>query len=85
MPFPWIKDEKNFFFVSPTFHEDQMPGDIRSLINEAYNGYCTSMVQETNKGGITVYVVYLEDCKSYKQILVCNDELTVYKEFEKSK
>ena len=75
----------NWLYNITTFHEDQMPGDIRSLINEEYNGYTISMVQEINKGGITVYVVYLEDYNSYKQILVCNDELTVYKEFEKSK
>jgi len=81
-----VYDKKgHWLYTITTFREDQMPGEIRSLVKEAYSGYTISLVHEISQGDITLYSVQLEDCTSYKQVLVYQGEITVYKEFEKSR
>jgi len=62
-----------------------MPGDTRSLVKSGFNGYTISLVQEVTRGNTTLYKVHLEDASGYKKILVHNDEITVYEEYDKSK
>ena len=75
----------NWLFTIITYNEAQMPQDIRSLVKANYGGYSISMVQEISQGDVTLYKVHLEDCNSLKQILVHNNEITVYEEFTKSR
>ena len=75
----------NWLFTITTYNEAQMPQDIRLLVKANYGGYSISMVQEVSQGDVTLYKVHLEDCSSIKQILVRNNEITVYEEFAKSR
>lgn len=68
-----------------TYNEDQLPLQIRSLVNANYNGYTITLVQEISQENITMHLVHLEDCSSIKQILVYDNEITVYGAFTKSK
>ena len=67
-----------------TYSELEMPEHIKTLIKESYEHFGITMVQEIRKGIDLVYLVYLEDNVSCKQIIVCGDDLTVYMEYEKS-
>lgn len=75
----------NWLYTVITYQEDQLPRDIRSLVNAAYKDFTISLVQEIRQGIITVYKVHLENCNRMKQILVHDGEITVYEEYAKSK
>lgn len=75
----------NWLYSIINYQEDQMPANIRSLVKSAYKGFSISLVQEVSQNDITLYKIHLEDCNSLKQILVYNDEITVYEDYTKSK
>lgn len=75
----------NWLYTIITYPEDQMPQDTRSLIKENYSGFTISVVKEISQGGINLHLVYLEDCATFKQIIVYNGEMTVYQDLQKSR
>jgi hypothetical protein len=73
----------NWIYSIIDYQEDDLPAAVKSLVRDSYKDFSITLVQELIQGGITCYKVFLENCRSYKQILVNNDEMVVYKEFEK--
>lgn len=81
-----VYDKKgNWVYTIITYYEDQMPADIRALVKSAYNDFTISLVHEISQGGYNIYKVHLEDSTRLKQVLVYNNEITVYNEFTKSR
>ncbi len=68
-----------------TYNEDKLPTTVKDMVVAAYPNFNITLVQEIKQGDITIHKVFLEDCTSFKQVLVHNDELTLYEDFKKSK
>jgi hypothetical protein len=75
----------NWLYSIITYTEDQMPKEVKFLINDAYPGYNITLVHEITQGSTFLYDVFIEDSSHLKQILVQDQDLTVYKEYTKSK
>jgi thioredoxin-related protein len=73
----------NWVYTIINYKEDDLPAAVKNLVKSSYKDFSIAFVQELNQGDITCYKVFLENCRSYKQILVHNDEITVFQEFEK--
>ncbi|MEO6719569.1 MAG: hypothetical protein ABIN67_04345, partial [Ferruginibacter sp.] len=67
------------------YYEDDLPDYITSMVKNAYKHLNISLVQEILEGDVRVYEIHLENDTTLKQILVCNGEITEYKNFKKSK
>ena len=59
-----------------------MPAKIRAKVKSAYEDFDISMVQELYESGILVYLVHLEDSRNFKRVLICDDGLTLYRDYK---
>lgn len=73
----------NWKYTIINCQEVDLPQNVKDLLNNNYIGYSISLVQEISQGELSFYKVYLENCKSFKQVLVSGDEIIIYNEFEK--
>ena len=74
----------NWSYTMITYHEDQMPQNIKSLIKDNYKGFTISLIHEIRQQEITCYMVYLEDETSFKHVLIYNNEIIKDEIFHKS-
>ena len=77
------KSGKRVYSIVSYFNEGQMPAEIRAKVKSAYEDFDITMVQELYESGILVYLVHLEDSRNLKQVLICDDELTLYRDYKK--
>jgi len=79
-----VYDKKGIcLYTVLNYYEDGLPDDIKQLVKKDYSNLNISLVQEILQDDVKVYDVHLEDEKNIKQVLVCNGEITPYKEFKK--
>jgi len=79
-----VYDKKgNWSYTMLTYHEDQMPKDIKSLIKDNYKGFTISLIHEIKQPDITCYMIYLDEETSFKHVLVYNDEIIKDESFNK--
>lgn len=63
---------------------DKMPRPITSLVKASgFSSYEITQVQELQEGGITFYVVHIEDGRGYKKLCVYDREISILQEFDK--
>ena len=75
----WIGNVRSYF-------EDKLPRDIRHLVKSHYYDYNIFYAQEvTVAGGITVYLVKIEDKTSLKTIRIQDGEMDEFEVLKKSK
>jgi hypothetical protein len=79
-----VYDKKgNWLYTIINYQEDDLPGNVKSLVNSRFKEYSITLVQEISEGDITFYKVFLENCRNAKQVLVYNDEVTVFLDYVK--
>lgn len=79
-----VYDKKgNWSYTMLTYHEDQMPQDIKSLIKGNYKGFTIYLIHEIRQQEITCYMVYLDDETSFRHVLIYNGEIITDESFHK--
>jgi len=69
----------SWVYTLQTYHEKQMPRDVRATVKSTYYDYSITQVEEidhTDGAGI-VYIVHVKDDASWKTLRVCNGEMDV--------
>jgi hypothetical protein len=66
-----------------TYTERQLPEEIRRLVRSTYYDFSIGWVKQVNEDEALVYVVHIEDDKSWKDLAVQDGEIRVLKEFRK--
>ena len=68
-----------WIYTIQTYHEKQMPRDIRAIVKSTYYDYSITQVDEIDhiEAAGTVYIVYINDDTSWKTLRVCNGEMDV--------
>lgn len=80
----YFYDKSGYWVYSiQQYSEKQLPADIRKLVRSTYFDYSIGWVQEINQRRDLVYVVHIEDEKKWKDLIVADGEITVWKEFDK--
>ena len=69
----------SWMYTLETYHEKDMPRDIRGIVKSTYYDYSISQVEQIDHvdGIATVYIVHLKDDTSWKTVRVCNGEMDV--------
>lgn len=69
----------SWIYTIQTYHEKQMPRDIRAIVKSTYYDYSITQVDEIDHidAAGTVYIVYVKDDTSWKTLRVCNGEMDV--------
>ena len=67
------------------YSAEDMPLDMRHLVESAFKDYCVSLVTDVTKRGKTRYEVKIEDESSFKEIKIEDGGLRVTHEFVKRK
>jgi hypothetical protein len=73
----------NWVYSIINYKEDDLPAAVKTLVRNSYKDCSITFVQELLQRDIACYKVFLENFRSYKQILVNGDEIIVYQELEK--
>jgi len=68
-----------------SYEEDKLPRDVRHLVKSRYYDFHINYVNELTALNTTVYLVKIEDSKSFKTIRVTDGEMTETEAFDKSK
>ena len=80
-----VYDKKgNWLFSVITYYKEQLPKDIAAIVKADYGEFDITLVQEISQGSVAgLYKVFLETCSRQVQILIYNNEITVYGDFQK--
>ena len=68
-----------------TYQEDKLPKEIRHMVKSTYYDFNIFLVNEVSVGNAKVYLVKIEDSKSFKTIRIQDGEMTETEAFIKSK
>ena len=68
-----------------TYQEDKLPKEIRHMVKSNYYDFDIFLVNEVTVGNAKVYLVKIEDSKSFKTIRIHEGEMTETEAFTKSK
>ncbi|HMI61420.1 MAG TPA: hypothetical protein VK518_10935 [Puia sp.] len=82
-----IYDKKgNWLHTIAGYGGDKLAKDKRAMVRSTYYDYDITYVDEIDlPGNKKVYLIHLQDEKSIKIIRICNDEMEMIEEYEKSK
>jgi hypothetical protein len=82
-----IYDKRGHWLYSIiTYHEDQLPAAVKSLVKNTYEDFDITLVQEISQGNIReIYKVFLESPGRLKQVLVYEGDITVYEDLKKAR
>jgi hypothetical protein len=80
----YVYDQRGIWRYSLlTYTEWQLPEEIRKLVRSNYYDFTIGWVKQVNEDETLVYVVHIEDEKSWKDLAVQDGEIRVLKEFRK--
>jgi hypothetical protein len=78
-----FNNKGNWTYTILTYYEDELPANVKNLVNNAYAGFDITLVQEIHQQNVTCYKVSIENCRNFKQVLVSDDNIALYEEFVK--
>jgi hypothetical protein len=73
----------NWSYSIRTFGEKGLPEDIRRLVRSTYFDDSIFLVKEVREGEALVYIVDIEDARSWKELLIQDGEMREWKEYSK--
>jgi len=73
----------NWRFSVRTYGENRLPENIRRLVRGTYFEYSISWVKQVNGLDGYSYVVHIENPAAWKEVIVRDGEMTVWKAFDK--
>ncbi|HEY4336930.1 MAG TPA: hypothetical protein VGM89_13565 [Puia sp.] len=75
-------DKKGHWMYSIlTYGEDRLPEDVRTLMKSNFYDFNINWVKEVNELQEVVYVVHMENARTWKEVAVQGGEMRVLKEF----
>jgi hypothetical protein len=78
----YLYDKKGYWmYTILTYGEDRLPEEVRALVKRNYYDFNISWVKEVTEAQTTVYVVHMENAKSWQEVAVQDGEMRVLKEF----
>ncbi len=80
-----VYDNKgNWRFTVSYYDEKTLPTDIRSIVKPVYYDYTISRVEEVHAEGKTIYIVHVQNESSLKTLRVCEGEMDLIEDFQRS-
>jgi hypothetical protein len=73
----------NWHYSVRTFGENRLPENIRRLVRGTYFDFAISWVKQVNGQKGYSYVVHIENEAAWKEVVVRDGEMTVWKAFDK--
>lgn len=74
-----------FAYTIRQYYENVMPRDVRGIVKSQYYDYAITLVEEIEaRMKPLVYVVHLEDSATFKNVRVCEREMEVVEEYNKT-
>jgi hypothetical protein len=73
----------NWQYTFNYYGEDQLPKDVRALVKSTYYDYTISGVQEIRLQEKIVYIVQLQDAKTWKKVRVMDGDMDLMEDFNK--
>ena len=73
----------NWSFSILTFGEKGLPEDIRRMVRSTYFEYSISWVKQVTGVQGFSYVVHIENAAAWKELVIHDDEMQVWKAFDK--
>jgi hypothetical protein len=74
-----------FAYTIRQYYENIMPRDVRGMVKSQYYDYAITLVEEIEERmRPLVYVVHLEDATTLKNVRVCEREMEVLEEYNKT-
>ncbi len=74
----------NWIYSMATYNEDKLPRDVRHLVKSTYYDYAITLVNEIKTGSKTIYIVHMADKTSWVNLRVCDGEMEVVEQLDKS-
>ncbi|MHA4844598.1 hypothetical protein ACX0G7_10560 [Flavitalea antarctica] len=71
-----------WFRTIKSYQESKLKESVKTLINENYEGYAIKVVSEVNEGDLHCYFINVQKEKDFKQLLVYDGNVHIYKEFK---
>ncbi len=75
----------NWQYLLRERHESTMPTDIRAQVRSTYYDYSISQVQELELPNQTIYLVLVEDSKSWKRLRIGDGEMELIGDYKKNR
>jgi hypothetical protein len=75
-----------FVYTIRQYYENVMPRDVRGIVKSQYYDYAITVIEEIEERmKPLVYIVHLEDSTTLKNVRVCDREMEVLEEYNKTK
>lgn len=75
----------NWHYTILNYYEQNMAPSMQAQVKEQFPNFNIHFVQEVTQGSAKVFVIHLENDSTLKKILIRDDEITEYEEFDKSR
>lgn len=78
-------DKKGYLNYILTYYPiNKAPADVVSLVEDEYPNTDIDLVVDAKKADVEFYIIQLEDKRTIKQVTVCDGEINLIKEMQKS-
>ncbi len=74
----------NWVYNMATYTEEKLPREVRHLVKSTYYDYAITLVNEIKTGSKTIYIVHMADKTSWVNLRVCDGEMEVVEQLDKS-
>jgi len=68
-----------------SYDESELSDHIKSIVKSNFRNYDITWITEVHESDKIMYFVNLENEKKFRQVVVCNDEIGIYKDLNKSR
>ena len=79
----YYKPNGRWFRTITSYDESLLNSDIKSLVMQNFSNYDITTVTEVHEGIMDAYFVNIETAKDFKQVIVYEGEVWVYKQYRK--
>jgi hypothetical protein len=71
-------------FTISYYDEKKLPDEIRSIVKSTYYDYSITCVEEIHIDSKIIYIVHMQDDKTWKNVRICDGEMEIVEDFDKS-
>lgn len=75
----------HWIYTLSYYDEHKLPKDVRHAIKSIYYDYPISQVVQVDSGKERIFIVMMYDATSFKTVRVCDGEMEIVQDYQKSK